>query len=207
MGSMVDAVVAWMAGLPGALVYAVIAAFAALENLVPPLPADMVALFGGFLAGQGTVTPWGAFLAVWVANVSGALFVYWLGRRFGPGFFGGRLGRLLLQPHQLDRLGGFYERHGAAVIFFSRFLPAFRAVVPVFAGTARLGFWRTALPIAVASALWYGVIVYLGATAGRNWEQVRAMVDASGRWLAVPGALAALAVGIVWWRSRRREPG
>lgn len=202
-----DAVVAWIGGLPGALVYAVIAAFAALENVVPPLPADLIALFGGFLAGQGTVTAWGAFLAVWLANVAGALFVYWLGRRYGTGFFQGRLGRILLQPHQLERLARFYERHGAAVIFVSRFLPAFRAVVPVFAGTARLGFARTALPVAAASALWYGAIIYLGATAGRNWEQVRALVDASGRWLALPGALAAVAVGVLWWRTRRRGHG
>jgi membrane protein DedA with SNARE-associated domain len=206
MGSFIDSLVNWMSGLPGPLVYLVVGLFAAVENIIPPVPADVVALFGGFLAGQGTVSPWAAFVVVWLSNVSGALLVYWLGRRYGAAFFEGRLGRLLLQPHQMEQLAGFYARHGTKVIFASRFLPAFRAVVPIFAGTSGLGFARTAVPIAVASGLWYGTIVYVGATAGRNWEQLRASLDASGRLLGIGAAILILGIGVLWWRTRRREP-
>jgi membrane protein DedA with SNARE-associated domain len=206
MGSFIDQLVLWMAGLPGPLVYVVVGAFAAVENLVPPVPADVVALFGGFLAGQGTVNPWAAFVVVWLCNVSGALLVYWLGRRYGTAFFQGRLGRFLLQPHQMEQLAGFYEKHGTKVIFASRFLPAFRAVVPIFAGTSGLGFVRTAIPIMIASAIWYGLIVYAGATAGRNWAELRAMLDSSGRWLGLGAAILILMVGVLWWRTRRRGP-
>jgi membrane protein DedA with SNARE-associated domain len=48
----------------------------------------------------------------------------------------------------------------------SRFLPAFRALVPVFAGVTRVPLRRVLLPLALASALWYGALVYLGAMAG-----------------------------------------
>jgi membrane protein DedA with SNARE-associated domain len=188
------------------VVYLVIGVFAGLENLVPPVPADVVALFGGFLAGQGSVNPWGAFLVVWLANVSGALVVYWLGHHYGAAFFQGRLGRMLLQPHQMERLAQFYARHGTKVIFVSRFLPAFRAVVPIFAGTSGLGFVRTAVPIAVASGLWYGTIVYAGATAGRNWEELRATLDSSGRLLGIAAGILIAGVIVLWWRTRRREP-
>ena len=207
MGGLIDQLVAWMAGLPGLLVYVVIGAFAALENVVPPVPADVVALFGGFLAGRGTVSPWIAFLVVWACNVAGALFVYWMGRRYGPAFFQGRIGRFLLQPQQMARLSAFYARHGTKVIFVSRFLPAFRAIVPIFAGNSGLTFWRTAAPIAVASAFWYGAIVYLGATAGRNWLEVRAVIDASGRYLGAAALVLFVGLGVMWWRTRRRDRG
>lgn len=203
MGDSIDRLVAWMAELPGPLVYLVVGAFAALENLIPPVPADVVALFGGFLAGQGTVNPWAAFLVVWLANVGGALLVYWLGRHYGTAFFQGRLGRMLLQPHQMEQLGRFYSRHGTKVIFVSRFLPAFRAVVPIFAGTSGLGFVRTAVPIACASALWYGIIVYLGATAGRNWALVRQKIEASSQWLGMAAVVLMIGVGVIWWKTRR----
>jgi membrane protein DedA with SNARE-associated domain len=206
MGSFIDSLVAWMAELPGSLVYVVIGLFAAVENIIPPVPADVVALFGGFLAGQGTVDPVMAFLVVWLANVSGALLVYWLGRHYGVAFFQGRLGRLILQPHQMERLAAFYGRHGTKVIFVSRFLPAFRAVVPIFAGTSGLGFLRTAAPVAVASGLWYGTIVYLGSTAGRNWEELRETLDRSGRLLGLAAAVLIGGVIVLWWRTRRREP-
>jgi membrane protein DedA with SNARE-associated domain len=207
MGSLIDSLVNWMAQLPASLVYLVIGGIAALENIFPPVPADVVALFGGFLAGKGTIDPVAAFLVVWLSNVAGALFVYGLGWRYGASFFSGRLGRLLLQPHQLERLGAFYARHGTKVIFISRFLPAFRAVVPIFAGTSRLAFWRTAVPIALASALWYGLIVYLGSTAGRNWAELRATLDSSGRILGIAAAILIAGVAVIWWRTRHREPG
>jgi hypothetical protein len=93
------------------------------------------------------------------------------------------------------------------VIFVSRFLPMFRAVVPIFAGTSGVGFWRAAIPMALASAAWYGAIVYLGATAGRkNWQEIRSTVEASGKWLAVAAGVLALAVGWWWWKSRREAP-
>jgi membrane protein DedA with SNARE-associated domain len=205
MGGFVDQLIAWMEGLPGALVYVVIGVMAGLENIIPPVPADVVALAGGFLAGRGVTDPILTFLVVWGCNVGTALLTYWVGRRYGTRFFKGRLGRMILQPGQMRRLAALYEKHGGKVIFFSRYLPGFRAVVPIFAGTSGMTLPRTALPIALASGLWYGLIVYLGATAGRNWEQIRAQVEASGRWLGLVAAILFIAIFVWWWKTRGKE--
>ena len=205
MGGVIDTLLAWMQGLPPALVYMVVGVMAGLENIIPPVPADVVALFGGFLAGQGVVDPWAVFLIVWLANVSTAMLMYWVGRRYGTGFFQGRVGRMILQPRQMAKLSDFYQRRGTVVIFVSRFLPMFRAVVPVFAGTSGIGAVRTAIPVVLASGAWYGLIVYLGATAGSNWEQIRAFVEASGTWLALIAGVGMAFVVWWWWKSRREE--
>lgn len=202
MGGLVDQLIAWMERLPEVLVYVVIGVMAGLENIVPPVPADVVALTGGFLAGRGVTDPILSFLVVWGANVGTALLTYGIGRRYGAPFFSGRLGRIILQPGQMRRLARLYERHGGKVIFFSRFLPGFRAVVPIFAGTTRMSFPRAALPLALASGLWYGIIVYLGATAGRNWEQIRAGVEASGRWLGIAAVILFAVAAWYWWKTR-----
>ena len=205
--SALEPLLQWMVAAPEWLVYLVLGVAAALENIVPPIPADTVVVFGGFLAARGAAGVWSAFLAVWLANVAGALAVYALGRRYGVGFFRGRIGRLILQPQQLARLDGFYRRYGAGVIFVSRFLPMFRAAVPVFAGVARLGVLRTALPLSAASGLWYGGLVYLGATAGQNWPALASRIEGIGRWAWVVVAPLLVLVGVWWWRSRRhREP-
>jgi membrane protein DedA with SNARE-associated domain len=203
MGGVIDGLLEWLKSLPPALVYLVVGAVAAVENVFPPVPADVVALFGGFLAGQGEGNPWVMFLVVWLGNLSTAILMYWLGRTRGTEFFRGRIGRMILQPRQMEKLSRFYERRGSVVIFISRFLPMFRAVVPIFAGTSGVGFWRAALPMAAASAAWYGLIVYLGATAGQNWEEIRETVEASGKWLAIAAGVLAVAVGWWWWKTRR----
>jgi membrane protein DedA with SNARE-associated domain len=202
VGGWLDALLQLVLGLPAGLVYPVLGGLAALENLVPPVPADTIVLLGGFLAGRGAVDPWAVFLVVWICNILGALAVYALGYHYGPAFFHGRVGRRLLQPRQLASLDAFYRRYGFNVIFVSRFLPMFRALVPVFAGVSRLGVVRTAIPMAIASGLWYGLLVWLGATTGRNWEQIRDVIDRSGRWLWIPALLALAGVVVWWWRTR-----
>ena len=191
--------------LPEPLAYLILALAAGLENLVPPIPADTVVLFGGFVSGRTALRTEMVFAAVWIGNVVGALLVYALGRRFGGGFFAGRWGRLLLRPGQLARLGSVYRRHGTWVIFISRFLPMFRAVVPVFAGIYHLGWVRTAVPILAASALWYGALVYVGAAAGRNLSEIVRLLQRSGFWLWVLALLLLLALGRWWWRTRGAE--
>jgi len=199
----IDSILEWLGSLPPLLVYLVVGVVAAVENVFPPVPADVVALFGGFLSGKGNGHPWVMFLVVWLGNLSTALLMYWVGRRKGTEFFRGRIGRMILQPKQMEKLSRFYQRRGTIVIFISRFLPMFRAVVPIFAGTSKVGFWRAAVPMALASAAWYGLIVYLGATAGENWEQIRSAVESSGKWLALAAGVVAIGVGGWWWRSRR----
>jgi membrane protein DedA with SNARE-associated domain len=199
----IEQLLAWLSAAPAWLVYLVLGLAAALENIIPPIPADVVVLFGGVVAGQGGASVPLVFLAVWAGNVAGALLVYLLGRRYGAGFFASRWGRLLLNPTQLAQLDGFYRRYGFRVIFVSRFLPMFRAVVPAFAGVSGLGFWRTAAPMAAASGMWYGMIVYLGAAAGRNWREILGTLSDIGGWLWAGAAIVAAGVGWWWWTSRR----
>lgn len=202
MPDWLNRVVDWLVAAPDAVFLMSLGLAAGAENIVPPIPADVVVLVGSVLAIQAGTHLGLLFLAVWVGNVAGALAVYFAGRRYGPTFFHGPIGRLLLRPEQLAMVGGFYRRFGFPVIFLSRFLPMFRAVVPVFAGLARVSFLRTAVPIATASAIWYGALVYVGATAGRHWDVLVRQLDSVSAWLWVAAAL--VAVPVIWWWRRTR---
>ncbi len=204
-----EAILVWLATIPDWVLYLVVGLLAALENIVPPIPADVMIAVGGVAAGAGRADPLILFVAAWLANAGSALLVYALGRRYGPGFFTGRLGRFLLAPNQVDALAAAYRRFGFPIIFFSRFLPVFRPIVPVFAGVARLGFWGTAVPIILASGIWYGFLVYLGAFAGANLNRILTVVERVGGWLWLVAGVLIVAAG-VWWRVTRRlkeDPG
>lgn len=202
MTGSVEQIMQWLSGAPVVLILLTLGLAAALENIVPPIPADVVVLLGGVLAGQGIVNIGVAFVTVWLSNVGGALVVYVVGLRYGSAFFAGRWGQMILRPQQLQQLDDFYRRYGVRVIFVSRFLPMFRAVVPVFAGVSGVSFWRTALPMAATSGLWYGFVIYLGSAAGRNWQQILQVLGDAGRWLWLAAAVLIAAVAWWWWRSR-----
>jgi membrane protein DedA with SNARE-associated domain len=194
-----------LASLPPLFIYLVLAAGAAVENVFPPVPADSFVLIGGVLAAAGRANPWLVILFTWLANVTVALAVYTLAYRFGDAFFGTRAGRFLLHPRQLEQIGSFYRRWGVLAIFVSRFLPAFRAMVPVFAGVTRVSVWRVLPPLAGASALWYGALVYLGALAEGNWRTISAFFQRTSLVLAIIAGLLGMAFGYWWLRSRRHR--
>jgi membrane protein DedA with SNARE-associated domain len=191
--------------LPQWMIYLVVGGGAAIENFIPPVPADTFVLLGAFLSSAGRANLWLVFLVTWGSNVVAAAVVYRLAHRYGRGFFSTRAGHRLLNPRQLEQIGRFYDRFGVPAILVSRFLPAFRAAVPVFAGVSHVQFWRVFPPLALASAVWYGLLVYLGAFAGRNWEEIMHFFgEFSTLLLAVAGGLI-VALAVWWWRSRRHH--
>ena len=186
------------------LLYTLLGAGSAMENFFPPIPADTFVLLGAFLAAGGRANAWTVFLVTWLANAGAALLVYWAGLRFGRPFFQVGLGRFLLNPAQLRRLGGFYDRWGLPAIFFARFLPGLRAMVPVFAGVTHQSFLVVAFPVLVASGIWYGGLVWLGATAGRSLAGLDGQVAGVNRVL-LGSAAVIFAVILIWWLRTRRS--
>ncbi len=200
-----DGLFVWLGDVPPLLMYAVLGVGAAVENVVPLIPADTFVLLGGFLAARGSASEGVVFLVTWTSNVLSALAVYAAAYFYGESFFKTRLGHYLLDPKQVGIVRRFYRRWGAAAIFYTRFLPGLRAVTPVFAGVIRQRPISVVLPLVLASGIWYGGLVWVGAFAGRNVDQLLRMQDRLNWVLAsVAGVIVVL---LAWWwlRSRRRH--
>ena len=200
---MLDSFLDWLAGLPPPLTYLTLIALSALENVFPPVPADVAVALGAFLAQRGEVSAPLLGVLCWLANCGTAALTYFLGRRYGPDFFAHGWRRQLLPPAALQALHDAYERHGALGIFVSRFLPGVRAAVTPFAGVAGLSPWRALLPAALASAIWYALLTAAGAALGLQWAAVRALVERVTGALSVLGALCGIAA-LAWLAWRRR---
>lgn len=196
-------VLAWLSGLPPAALYAALALVSAAENIFPPLPADTVVAFGAFLAARGQATLVGAFLATWFGNVAGALLVYMLGRRYGAQYAHRWMSRFGGVANEA-RLQSMYARRGIFALFLSRFIPGLRALVPPFAGALRVPPLRATLAIAVASAIWYGIVTVIAYRVGSDWATLQARLREAGATAAlIAGALVILAVA--WYLIRRRR--
>jgi membrane protein DedA with SNARE-associated domain/uncharacterized tellurite resistance protein B-like protein len=189
-------------------VYAFLAAISVVENILPPVPADLAVLLGAFLSHEGVTRPPLVFLLVWLANVGGALCVYFAGRRYGRRLFATGAGRRLLTPEALVFIEREYLRFGVVGIFIGRFLPGIRAVVPPFAGIANLSLPRAGIPIALASGIWYGGLTILGTELGANWERIKTVLSGVNRtlgWVALVVVLAWVITTLVRRRRQRRE--
>jgi membrane protein DedA with SNARE-associated domain len=193
----------WLGGLPTPLLYLAIAAAACVENLFPPLPADTAVALGAFVAAQGSGTAWGTWLATLVGNLLGALFMVYLGRKYGANLLADRLPSLG-GANAMARVQREYRRHGLWSIAVSRFVPAVRAIVPPFVGALRVGIGRAVIAMAVASAIWYGLVTWFAFTLGANSEALLEVLRQSQGTSAIIALVVLLLGGGFWWYRRSR---
>ena len=181
-----------------------LALLAAVENVVPPVPADTAVALGAFLSHRGVTSLPVVYAVTLIANIGGATGVYFAARRYGRRLFASRIGQRLLSPSALAVVEREYLRFGIIGIFFGRFLPGVRAVVPPFAGLANLGAWRALVPMATASAIWYGAVALIGAAIGAEWSRISVILGEVNQTLAIVGVAAALVVALLVIRRRRQ---
>ena len=198
-----EALLGLISSVPVEVTYVLVGVGAAIENVFPPVPSDLAVLAGGILAERGLLQADIVFLVAWLSNLVLALGVYLAAYLYGAGLFASRWGHWLLRPAQLHRMSEFYEEYGTITVLVSRFFPVFRVLVPAFAGISRLGFWRTAIPLMVASAAWYGLLIWAGAFFSRNLPRLLAPLSTVNNTAAVVAAVVAIGLGILWWRTRQ----
>src|SRR5688500_1576985 len=112
-----------------------------LENVLPPIPSEVILPFAGFAAQQGDLNVVAAWTSASVGSLAGALLLYGIGAFIGEE----RLRELsrkrwfvFFGEKDFDRGRQFFEKHGGSVVFFARFIPLVRSVVSVPAGLDRM---------------------------------------------------------------------
>jgi len=199
----VSGLIGWLSHAPLALLYLIMAAFAAVENVFPPIPADTVVALGSWLAARGQGSPLWAFLSVWIGNIAGAAAMYFVGRRHGTAWIERRFPKIADEKSE-NRFRELHRRYGAASLFLSRFIPGVRALVPPFAGALRLPAVPTLVSIALASGIWYGLVSYLAFRAGAaDWDALNGRIASVGRWIAVGAAVVLAIAALGWWLRQR----
>src|SRR5688572_33441578 len=112
-----------------------------------------------------------------------------LGRRYGAQFAHQWMSRFGGVANEA-RLQSMYARRGILALFLSRFIPGLRALVPPFAGALRVPPLRATLAIAVASAIWYGIVTVIAYRVGSDWATLKPRLPgAGGRGPSLPGPL------------------
>jgi len=195
----------WVAQLPGGAVYAVLVALSALENIFPPVPADIAVVLGAFLGRQGIVSAPLLGLLCWLGNTASSAGMYFYARAHGRRFFATGWRRKLMPPEAIAALEKASARYGVYGIFISRFLPGIRAAVTPFAGVAGMTPARALIPSASASAIWYAFLVTAGSVLAQSWPRAQALLADANRALAIVMASAVALVILLWWRARRRR--
>lgn len=124
-------------------------------------PGDSLLFAAGLLASKGYFDIWVVLAGVMVCAVAGDQAGYWMGKKYGRGFFN-KPDSLFFNPKHIEDAEGFYARHGKKTIVLARFVPAVRTFAPIAAGIAKMDYATFALYNVLGGVLWALVFVPAG---------------------------------------------
>jgi membrane protein DedA with SNARE-associated domain len=184
-------------GLPG------IFGLMLLESACIPIPSEATMLFAGFNVAHGHDT----LLTITIAGVAGNLAGSWVAYAVG---YHGRVGLLErhgakvgIRMHHLEWADRWFERYGAASVFFSRLAPIVRTFISLPAGVARMPFWRFTAYTLAGCIPWVFALGLLGHEVGSRWRDWRQHLEYADYAIV---ALIVLGIAYLLIRRRRQPP-
>jgi membrane protein DedA with SNARE-associated domain len=143
------------------------------------LQDDFTCLAVGMYIAAGDLAPVPALLACFVGTLLGDFFWFLSGRLFGIGCLERPPIKWVVSQEHLARAREFCEKHGAAAVLWTRFMPVIRTPVQVAAGvfTTRVSTCLFCLTIA---ALVYAPLFVLGSALVANAVNVYSLYEQYG---------------------------
>lgn len=148
----------------------------ALENLFPPIPSEVILLFGGFLTTYSKLTLFGVIITASTGSIIGAIILYGLGKVLNITRMEkivDRWGHVLrLKKEDLHKANKWFEKYGYWTVLFCRMIPIVRSLISIPAGMAGMKFWVFLLFTMIGTGIWNTVLVITGALLGRSWTDI-----------------------------------
>jgi membrane protein DedA with SNARE-associated domain len=177
----------------------------ALENIIPPIPSEVIMGFAGIAVAHGKMDFIAVIVAGTVGSTGGNYFWYWVGRKFGLARlrpFVERNGRwLTIDWSDVERIDRFFKRHGQWLVFALRFAPFGRTMVSLPAGLCHMPRWKFLIWTVAGVTIWNVFLTGAGYWLGENFRSAE-------RWTGPLATvlIVGVAVGYVWrvitWKPR-----
>lgn len=188
----VQEAVQFINALPPSSIYLVFFLVAYVENIVPPIPGDVLVAFGGYLAAESVIGLVPVLILTTVASVIGFMSMYWIGSRWGTLIEKKKSQFWLLRfipIKYINKVQEWMQRWGMGVVLANRFLAGTRSVISLTAGLSHTRISSTIIYSTISSLLWNGILLGFGWIVHENWQQI-------GKYLSIYGRIILAGIGL-----------
>jgi len=141
----------------------------ALESASLPIPSEVILPLSGFLIAQGKMEPLPVMAAATSGSLVGSLVDYYVGYIIGMEAL---YKKSWISSNSLKRATLWFNRYGEWAVVFSRMLAGARTLISFPAGAFRMDVKKFTLYTLAGSALWCGLLIYIGMMLGSHWSLV-----------------------------------
>lgn len=153
-----------------------------IENVFPPIPSEVILLFGGFMTTYSKLSIVGMIVASTLGSLFGAIILYYIGKIFNKDrlkkIISGKLGKILrLKASDIDKADSWFNNKGNKTVFFCRFIPLVRSLISIPAGMSEMPMFKFLLYTLFGSLIWNTVLIIVGSVVGENWTKIVGILD------------------------------
>ena len=154
----------------------------AIENIFPPIPSEVILLFGGFMTTYSSMNLFGVTLVSTLGSLLGAVALYYIGKILNKErlkkIVRGKAGKILrLKEKDIDMADQWFDTKGNKAVFFCRFIPLVRSLISIPAGMSEMNMKKFVLYTILGSTVWNFVLTFVGSKVGQNWKAIARGLD------------------------------
>ena len=164
-----------------AIAYLTICLAMFLENIIPPIPSEIIMPLGGFFVYQQKLNFY--ILVFWglLGTIAGSLPWYYLGRLVNEkrlSIFLDKRGKYIgITPDDLARSKRWFDKYGVSLVFWGRLVPGIRTLISIPAGMEIMPLKKFLIWTTLGSLIWVTLLSYAGYLFGENYLIIETYID------------------------------
>ena len=179
----------------------------AIENIFPPIPSEVILLFGGFMTTYTKLNIVIMIIASTLGSILGAIVLYYIGKIFNKDrlkkIISGKIGKILrLKNSDIDKADKWFDTKGNKTVFFCRFIPIVRSLISIPAGMSEMPMGKFLVYTTFGSLIWNTVLVVIGSIVGENWTSILTIFDTYSSIVVVVIAIIFVICVYLFYRNR-----
>ena len=163
------------------LAYFVICFAMFLENIIPPIPSEIIMPLGGYFVYQGNLNFYILVIFGLIGTVLGALPWYYLGRFLNEkklaSFFDSKGKFIGISSRDLNKSKLWFDKYGVSLVFWGRLIPGIRTLISVPAGIELMPLKKFLVWTSLGSLIWVVLLTFLGYVLGENYKIIESYID------------------------------
>ncbi len=182
----------------------------AIENIFPPIPSEVILLFGGFMTTHTNLNIVGMIIASTLGSLVGAIALYYIGKILNKErlkkIVSGKVGKILrIKNSDIDKADQWFDTKGNKTVFFCRFIPIVRSLISIPAGMSEMNMGKFLLYTTAGSAIWNSVLVFIGNRVGENWTNILGIFDQYSHIVLILLIIAFIIFVVFFYRNKLKK--
>jgi len=152
-----------------------------LENIIPPIPSEIIMPLGGYFVYQGSLNFYILIIFGSAGTLLGSFPWYFLGKALNEqkiSSFLDKRGKFLgITSKDLSKSRLWFDKYGTLLVFWGRLIPGIRTLISVPAGIELMPIGTFILWTSLGTIIWVTILTYAGYVFGENYQNISLYLD------------------------------